>query len=126
MKQKHPMVATSSDIPFKIDIVPLSVNEAWKGRRFKTVAYKQYEHDLIFLLPRIKLPPPPYKIYLEWGFSNAASDFDNPVKMFMDVLQKKYNFNDKHVMEAHIVKKIVLKGKEYISFCIKSESPHVY
>lgn len=107
----------------KIDIVPLSVNEAWKGRRFKTKAYKQYEHDLLYLLPRVKMPSPPYKIYLEFGFSNSMSDFDNPVKPFLDILQKKYNINDRHIMDAHIKKIIVLKGKEYILFNINSINP---
>ena len=29
-----------------IEIKPLSVNTAWKGRRFKTDAYKAYEIEL--------------------------------------------------------------------------------
>jgi len=41
-----------------VKIKPLSANEAWKGRRFKTDEYKTYEHSLHYLLPRkIELPP---------------------------------------------------------------------
>ena len=43
-----------------IDIKPLSVNEAWQGRRYKTPKYKQYQETLLWLLPKIKIPKPPY------------------------------------------------------------------
>ena len=104
----------------KLNIKPLSVNEAWQGKRFKTVKYKKYEKDVLLMLPRIKLPPPPYKLYYEWGFSNKASDVDNPIKPFMDILQKKYLFNDKEIYELHLKKAIVAKGKEYIKFELTS------
>ena len=103
----------------KLDIKPLSVNEAWQGKRFKTKAYKQYERDLLFLLPKIEIPKGKMSVYLEFGFSNKLSDFDNPVKLFMDILQKKYDFNDKEIYEANIKKTIVEKGKEFIKFSCK-------
>ena len=104
----------------RIDVVPMSVNKAWKGQRFKTEDYRNYTKKLLFLLPKIKTPAPPYSIYLEFGMSNNASDFDNPVKCFVDVLQVKYMFNDKDIMEAHIKKVIIPKGKEYIEFDIQT------
>ncbi len=97
---------------------PLSVNEAWKGKRFKTDKYKNYEYKLLYLLPQIVLPPPPFEIYLVFGFSNIASDFDNPTKLLIDIMQKKYNFNDKHIYRAVIEKKIVKRGQEYFGFKI--------
>lgn len=103
-------------------VKPMSVNEAWKGTRIKTSQYKNYEYKLLFLLPKITLPPPPFRILLEFGFSNMASDFDNPVKPFVDILQKKYLFNDKNIMEAVIKKKLVAKGKEYVGFKITQYS----
>ena len=72
------------------------------------------------LLPQLRLPPAPYFLYLEFGMSNVLSDWDNPVKPFQDILQKKYGFNDKLVMEARVVKKKVEKGKEYILFNIET------
>ena len=99
---------------------PLSVNEAWKGQRFKTDAYKEYEKTLLLFLPQIKLPAPPYKIFFTFGFSNMASDWDNPVKPLQDILQKKYNFNDKDIFEATVKKKIVKKGDEFMQFEIIS------
>lgn len=100
----------------KIDYKPLSVNQAWQGKRFKTPAYKKYERDVLLLLPNIEIPDPPYKIYYEFGMSNALSDFDNPVKLLTDLLQKKYGFNDRDIFEAHIKKVKVKKGSEYFSF----------
>lgn len=105
----------------KIIIKPLSINEAFKGRRFKTKDYQSYEKSVLLLLPkRIELPKPPYAVYFEFGFSNKASDWDNPVKPFQDCLQKKYGFNDKDIYEANVKKVIVPKGKEYIKFEINS------
>lgn len=93
---------------------PLSVNDAWQGKRFKTDAYKAYETEMLLRLPPGEIPPPPYKVYYEFGFSNRQSDFDNPCKPLGDILQKKYGFNDSAIYEAHIVKRIVPKGNEYV------------
>ena len=58
----------------RIDMKPLSVNEAWQGKRYKTEEYKQYENTLLWLLPKIKIPEPPYEIHFRFGFSNSLSD----------------------------------------------------
>lgn len=98
----------------KINIRPLSVNRAWKGKRFKTEEYKQYEKDLGLLLPKdIKVKS---GLSLEFGFSSKLSDIDNPVKPFIDILQKKYGFNDRDLILLIIKKRIVAKGEEYIKF----------
>jgi len=103
----------------KIDIKPLSVNEAWRGRRFKTDKYKQFERDLMFLLPGLSVPEGELFIQIEWGLSSKSADIDNPLKSFLDILQKKYSFNDKEIMELIVTKKHVSKGEEYIKFKIK-------
>lgn len=99
----------------KLKIKPLSVNNAWRGRRFKTKDYKEYEKEIIYQLPTIKLPDPPYQIIFEFGLSNKASDWDNPVKPLQDILQKKYKFDDKLIYEGIVRKIIVPKGQEYFS-----------
>jgi Holliday junction resolvase RusA-like endonuclease len=102
-----------------VNIKPLSVNLCWRGKRFKTPAYSKYEIDLLFMLPKITVPKnKQLSISLEFGVSNMASDFDNPVKPFVDVLQKKYGFNDKLIMKASITKVLVQKGCEYVGFSI--------
>ena len=102
-----------------VDIKPLSVNEAWQGKRFKTQQYKAYEMEMLLKLPAGQLPPPPYRVHYEFGFSNKLADFDNPCKPIGDILQKKYGFNDNQIYEAHIIKKIVKRGQEYINIKIE-------
>jgi hypothetical protein len=96
-----------------LNIKPLSVNDAWQGRRFKTPEYKRYARDIMYLLPKFELPPAPYALILEFGVG-ANSDWDNPVKPFQDIMQKKYGFNDRDVRAALVRKKTVKKGEEYI------------
>ena len=103
----------------KLDIKPLSVNDAWQGRRYKTDKYEAYQRAVLYMLPRIKLPEPPYKVYYEYGLSNKAADYDNPTKQFQDCLSKKYGFDDKEIYAAEIRKVIVKRGKEYIKFRIE-------
>jgi Holliday junction resolvase RusA-like endonuclease len=105
----------------RLDIKPLSVNEAWQGRRFKTPDYKSYESALLLILPRtLKVPESGYlSLYLEVGFSSKASDWDNPIKPFQDVLQKKYHFNDNRIKSSQVEVYEVPKGQEYIIFEIK-------
>lgn len=103
-----------------IKIKPLTQNRAWKGRRFKSDQYKQYALAVGLLLPNdLVIPAGPLRVYYEFGMS-VNSDFDNPCKMFTDILQAKYHFNDKNIMEANIKKVVVKKGEEYIKFSIDS------
>lgn len=97
-----------------IPIKPLSVNRAWQGKRFKTGEYETYQKEMLLLLPDGKVPEPPYRVFYEFGFSNKLCDFDNPCKPLGDILQKKYGFNDNEIYEAHIRKKVVKRGHEYI------------
>ncbi|MFY7937167.1 MAG: RusA family crossover junction endodeoxyribonuclease [Flavobacterium sp.] len=105
----------------KINIKPLSVNEAWQGRRFKTDKYKRYESDMLMILPNdlVILNDKPLSLFVEFGFSNNASDIDNCLKPMIDCLQKKYNFNDKLINELNVRKIKVSKGYEHIIFEIK-------
>jgi Holliday junction resolvase RusA-like endonuclease len=104
-----------------VPIKPLSVNEVWQGRRFKTPKYKQYEKDVLTLLPAsLTVPEGKLCLRLEFGFSSKASDFDNPVKPFTDILQKKYDFNDNRIKLAVIIVQNVKKGEEYINFSLDS------
>lgn len=98
----------------RLDIKPLSVNKAWQGKRFKSRDYEAYEKMMLVLLPKLEMPEPPYRLFYEFGFSNTQADYDNPCKPLGDILQKKYGFNDKEIYEAHIRKRIVKKGQEYV------------
>lgn len=100
---------------------PLSVNEAWQGKRFKSKKYTAYETYLLYTLEQTNISWEKDKIELEIlvGFSNTASDLDNIVKPFVDVLQKKYKFNDKNIYRLVVEKQIVKRGEEFIEFKIK-------
>ena len=100
----------------KLNIKPLSVNDAWKGRRFKTDRYKKFQNDVCMLLGPMEIPEGEMILYLEWGFSSKGSDVDNPIKPFTDCLQNKYGFNDNRIIEMHVKKVKVKKGEEYIIF----------
>jgi len=100
----------------KLDIKPLSVNQAWKGRRYKTDLYKSYERNVSLLLPKVDFPEGSVHLSLVFGFSNKGSDIDNPLKPFLDILQKVYGFNDKDIYKLSVEKKVVKKGKEFIEF----------
>ena len=104
----------------KVNINPLSVNKAFKGRRFKTDEYKRYEKDVLDNLPALKIPKGRLFVIINFGFSSKLKDIDNPVKLFIDILQKRYNFNDRDIFKLNVQKEIVKKGKEYIKFEIKS------
>jgi len=101
-----------------LQIKPLSVNCAFKGKKYRTDKYDSFIYNMMLLLPKtINVPNPEYiKLNIEFGFSTKLSDLDNPVKTFVDCLVKKYGFDDRHIYELTVIKKIVKKGKEYIKF----------
>lgn len=101
----------------RISIKPISVNECWRGgRRFKTAKYEAFKQEMMYLLPKIKIPSNRLKLTIKWGLSNKNSDIDNPIKPFLDTIQEKYGFNDKIVFKLEVEKILVKKGKEFIDF----------
>lgn len=101
-----------------IKIKPLTVNRCWQGRRFKTPDYTAYEHEFLTLL---SIQHEPFAIYEKmWitiiaGLSYKKADIDNIVKPILDILQKKYGFDDNTIYKLTAIKKIVDKGSEYIT-----------
>lgn len=104
----------------RVNIVPLSINKAFQGRRFKTLDYLKFEHDMMYLLPKFTMPLPPYSVSIHYGFSSKLADLDNNCKLILDVMQKKYNFNDRDIFELKLTKEIVAKGKEFIQIDAKT------
>jgi Holliday junction resolvase RusA-like endonuclease len=107
--------------PVHLKIKPLSVNTAWQGKKFKTPFYKAYEQELLLRLPNsYKVPEEgPLEAFYEFGL-NTVADWDNPIKPLQDILQKKYNFDDRRIHKAVVIKKVVKKGDGYLRFSIKS------
>ena len=102
-----------------VQIKPLSVNQAWQGRRFKTQKYLNYELQVLHQLPLFKIDNTKMlSVSIIFNLSNRGNDIDNGIKPFLDILQKKYEFNDSQIYELKIKKLIVKKGNESIVFWI--------
>lgn len=96
-----------------IPIKPMSVNQAWQGRRFKTAQYKAYTRNVQLLLPRdAVIPEGRLQIRFTFYLSNASADWDNPVKPLQDVIFGFYRVNDSRIYRAIVEKIIVPKGME--------------
>lgn len=103
-----------------LDIKPMSVNKAYTGKRHKTKEYQFYQMKVRARLLNLEIPySEKYLIKINFGFSNNAADWDNPIKPFQDILQTKYKFNDKVIFKGIIEKWIVPKGYEFIEFKIE-------
>lgn len=59
------------------------------------------------------------RISMDVYFSNSASDLDNAAKPILDALQKIYGFNDKHVYELNMYKKLTSRGNEHVTVMIQ-------
>ena len=104
----------------KILVKPLSVNKCWQGRRFKTKDYEEYEKEIFYELPTLlEIPSGELRFVVTFGVSSRNSDADNLVKPFQDILQKKYDFNDKMIYELLVRKQMVEKDGEFIEFFIE-------
>ena len=104
----------------KVKIKALSVNQCWQGRRFKTPVYKSYEQILLLSLPHtVEIPEGAFHLDVVFGLSSKLNDIDNGLKPFIDILQKKYGFNDRDIYKLTVEKVIVKKGEEFIDFEIK-------
>lgn len=123
MNNSHLVEKVFSQNGRRLNVKPLSVNKIWQGRRFKTHEYLDWEELLLYTLPRVLgIPQGEICLYLEFGLSNRNADIDNSIKPFIDVLQKKYGFNDRQIYDLHVKKVIVPKGEEYIAFDFSEKS----
>lgn len=106
----------------KINVKPLSLNKAYRGRRFITQETQQFKDAMFYLLPQTLDVDfiSPMQITLEFGVSSHNADGDNCIKMAQDSIADKYNFNDKLIFKWVVEKIKVPKGQEYIAFDLKN------
>ena len=104
----------------RIKIKPLSVNEAFQGRRYKTPKHQAYRDSLQYLLKPTVIPEGDLFLIVEFGLSNMQADVDNHLKCFVDALQDKYGFNDKRIVAILSSKTKTAKGNEFIEWEIKN------
>ncbi|OOE32282.1 hypothetical protein BZG05_14855 [Salinivibrio kushneri] len=83
------------------------------GRKVKSAAYRRWEMQVARNLPDIEInPDATLAVRVIVRYSNRASDLDNAIKSCLDVLQKRYKFNDSKVYALKLYKVIVPKGDE--------------
>ncbi len=110
----------------KIKVKPLTMNQAYNGKRTKTDKYKLFTNHVLLSLKKMEIPDGDLELAIQIGVSNKNFDLDNSLKPFIDVLQRAYGFNDNRIYAITAMKRIVPKGEEFISFdlfeCLKSAS----
>lgn len=100
----------------RLKIKPLSLNHAYRGRRFTTKELAYYKRDIFRLAPKLQLNTGKLAIKFIFGVSNKGCDGDNLIKCVQDSLAEKYGFNDNAIYKWDIEKVDVKKGQEYIDF----------
>jgi Holliday junction resolvase RusA-like endonuclease len=105
---------------YKIKYPALSVNKVWQGKRFKTKTYKDYEIIISHLLKPLDIPEGKLQLVINFHVYSQLADLDNFLKPFIDILQKKYNFDDKRIYQIIATKYQAIKGSEFIEFQINS------
>ena len=103
-----------------INAKPLSLNKAYRGRRFATKDLKKYKEEVMWQLPKMKVPQGKLEVEYIFGCSSKGSDGDNLIKAFQDCLAEFYGFNDNKIYRWIVEKVDVKKGKEFIKFEIKT------
>lgn len=89
-----------------IEIKPLSINRAWKGRRFRTYEYKKYEEEMLYLLPKKEMVKGKVGVLLAFYIKNPKQcDVDNFIKPVLDIIVKKgYIEDDRYVYMVQALK----------------------
>lgn len=95
---------------------PLSLNSAYRGRRFITPELRKYKSDISKLLPKLTIPEGHLVAHYIFGVSSKQSDGDNLIKCVQDAIAEHYGFNDKMIYKWQVEKVDVKKGEEFISF----------
>ena len=102
-----------------LDIKPISINKAFRGRRFKTQECNDYEDDFMKIAPRQKMIEGiveiEYKFYTK---NHKMADIDNMIKVTQDLLVKCHYIEDDRKIYKLIVYKIP-SDRDYMEIEIK-------
>ena len=103
-----------------LKIKPLSTNEMYGGRKVKSYKYRDFQKQILPLLPNeLSIPKGKIQLFVAVGLSSKLADLDNTLKPFIDCLQLKYGFNDKWIYSLTASKADVSKGEEFIQFSLE-------
>ena len=91
------------------------MNEAWKGRRFKTEKYQEFIDNACLLMPAQKIIEfEKLHLSIVFGFSNKNSDVDNPIKTLLDTIKEKYEIDDRYIYRLDVEKQIVIQKQREV------------
>lgn len=98
-----------------LNIKPLTVNQAWQGRRFSTPAKTAYEGALRLLLPKVAVPGPYYRVEYDFYLVQfALTDWDNLCKVLQDCLVKRGIITDDRFIVDARVRKFPAKADHFV------------
>lgn len=94
----------------KIDIKPFSINESWKGQKYKTLAYRAWRKECGWQLKAASQKIDPIKGYVEIHYEFYLRNFrkcdcDNFIKTTTDVLVDMGIIEDDRFVKKFIVEK---------------------
>lgn len=100
-----------------LPIKPLSVNRAYKGRKYPTDELKSYKKAIPLLLPsHLQLPPGELVLLFRFHFKRKASDVDNCCKAAQDIITNHYGVDDREIFMTINEKIINPKEPERLEF----------
>ena len=106
---------------YTLELKPISVNEAYKGRKWMTDKHREFKKVAAILLsrmdfPKLKEKEPFYIIY--HFYTDASVDIDNMVKVVQDCITQCLGTDDRYIYGLYIEKHKIKRGNERIEFNI--------
>ena len=97
-----------------IKLKPLSVNKCWKGRRFKTKDYLDYEKCLLLMIGKQKMIKGYVEVEYHFHIKNyKMSDVGNFEKPLSDIIVKAGMIEDDRFIKRLIIEKFK-SNQEYL------------
>lgn len=107
----------------KLQVNPLSVNKAWRGRHFKTPEYKSFERDVAIMLPFDTSKHSKEEIFVHYIYyikNYSLADTANMEKTLTDMLVNRGYISDDRYIRAIYQRKEKTDGPEYIEIIIEA------
>lgn len=127
------------DINFNVEIKPFSVNQAWKGQKYKTVGYKAWRNDFSLLVKsQITKLKSSKVIFPICGFTEVHYEFyirsfkrvdgENFIKATSDALVENGIIEDDRFIKRYLIDKYPLNDldKEHIEIKIMPWEKDLY
>lgn len=109
-----------------VNIKPFSINDAWRGRRYKTLEYKKWRIECCLLMQLKKNHQYPIKGYVEIHYefflkNYEKTDVDNLMKTTSDALVERGVISDDRFVKKYVVEKfkVDMLDEEHIRISIK-------